>query len=348
MVYSHTKVGLIGLGNHAHENIIPTLLMLKNTKITAVCDLDPQKAESTSREFGVKEYYSDYEEMLLRTNLDAVICVSHPEVHGKVARRCIELGIPVFVEKPPTYTTKELKELSDLALKKNAITGTGMNFRFASPVQKIKSIIDTPYFGNLKHLSIKHYCNKPKKPFWNLDSLVKSFLLAQTIHSLDLMIYFGEGIKKIDVSGFFENDTIFKNINLLFNNGMTGNLTTGTCSPHFILDLEFISDKSKIITLDSLWKMKILDVEKNYAFNETKKWGDTWEPSPLCSGFSRTGYFDELKTFIDAVRLNKPFSPSLTDMIPHYEALDEIEEKFYEAIGGEINIEECSLFKEMA
>lgn len=92
--------------------------------------------------------------------------------------------------------------------------------------------------------------------------------------------------------------------------------------------MEFITDRSKIINLDSLWSIKINDVEKSYVSNECSKWSDYWAPSPLNSGYSRSGYFDELEEFVSSVIEEKPFTPSLTDLVPLYHVLDDIERQF--------------------
>jgi len=314
------------------ENIIPSLLLIQQAKITVLCDIDLEKVRKACEWFGVENYYTDFNRMIENENLDAIVAVCYPQTHFTIAKRALERKIPVFVEKPPVVTTQELIQLCSMASSNNTITGVGMNFRYADPIKRIKEIIHNDIFGNIKHLSIKHYCNKPKEPMWGLKSLIRSFLLAQAIHPIDLIISFGDEVNEIKTCSFYNSEMLLLNVVFTFKSGFIGHLTTGTCAPHFVFDMEIISDQSKIINLESLWNLQVSNnAQKTRLLNETKRWYDVWRPSPLNSGYSRSGYYNELHTFINSLLDGQQYSPSFCDLLPTYNAIDAIEQEFKSA-----------------
>ncbi len=78
-----TNVGVIGLGEQGWDNLLPSIAVLKNANIQAVCDLDSEKCMTAARNYGAKQY-SNYMEMLDNEKLDAVVVASHPSVHKAV------------------------------------------------------------------------------------------------------------------------------------------------------------------------------------------------------------------------------------------------------------------------
>jgi hypothetical protein len=89
--------------------------------------------------------------------------------------------------------------------------------------------------------------------------------------------------------------------------------------------MELITDRSKIIRINSLWELELLDSDKKTGLiDDTKRWKDVWHPSPIGNGHKRTGYFHELNYFFECVKINKAFHPNLIDMLSVYQLLDQI------------------------
>lgn len=60
---------------------------------------------------------------------------------------------------------------------------------------------------------------------------------------------------------------------------------------------------------------------------DPRGWSQLWRPSPLDTGFDRTGFSAELAAFSRAAAAGAGFSPGLTDLVPTYNILDRIEER---------------------
>jgi predicted dehydrogenase len=193
--------------------------------------------------------------------------------------------LPVFVEKPPCATTEVLSDLVELAEAHRVTTGVGLNFHFAHPIARTRSILNSPTFGGLAHPELRHLANKPRVPMWNLRSLARSFLLAQTIHASDLSIAFDGTIVEIeaDVDEIIQGALISR-VRLRFASGATASILSGSAFPALEMGLTAISRKHGVMMLDNFWSLTVRD-ESGGAFQPgEKRWSEIWAPGPLKSG----------------------------------------------------------------
>ena len=106
------RVGFVGCGHHATHKIYPALRYAP-IELVAVCDLDPQKAERNRRNFGAERAYTDYQDMMDKEKLDAVMAVVNAEVHCKVALDALQRGLHVWTDKPPAASVADLQGLAE-------------------------------------------------------------------------------------------------------------------------------------------------------------------------------------------------------------------------------------------
>lgn len=324
------RVGVIGIGEQARDNILPSIVHIDNALTVAVCDIDKHKADLAAIKYGATAYYN-YDLMLENEDLDAIIVSSYPNVHYDVGKKALNRGIPIFIEKPPTFTLEELLDLID-SNKHNVVTGVGLNFNYAETVNSVDQLSKNQDFGKIKYLSISHYGNKPKKPIWGLDSTIKSFLLAQAIHPIGFITKYGDKVLKSDIKAIKSFGDIFVSGNFLLGNKngeeVIAHLSSGNMSPYFMWRLELITDQSIVIRINSLWELEIFDNnKKTNLINNTKRWKDVWNPSPLSNGYSRTGYYNQFNNFFEAIQNKKRFSADLESLIPVYKILNLLEKE---------------------
>lgn len=324
------KVAVIGIGEQSWDNILPSLAQIPTVSTVAVCDIEKNKADLAAKKYGAKAYY-DYHAMIANEKLDAIIVASYPDVHYKVAKLALNEGIALFVEKPPTFTLEELEEIISLN-KFNVTTGVGLNFNYAEAVNIVDKLSEKKDFGKIKYISISHYGNKPRAPLWGLTSTVKSFLLAQAIHPIGFLTKYGENLLSCDIKTLNVEGNLFVNGSFVLQNSekeqMIANLTTGNMSPYFMWRIEIITDKSIVVRINSLWELEIYDNSKSTnMIEDRKRWKDVWTPSPLCNGYSRTGYYHQFSQFFECVKHKIPFTSSLENLLPVYRILNILENR---------------------
>lgn len=120
-------VGFIGVGNRARQLIdhLP-----EEGQIVAICDVYRQRADETNQlKKATWPIYSDYRELLDRSDVDAVV-VATPD-HGRVLP-CIhacQAGKDIYAEKPLTLTIAEGRVLVDAVRKYDRVFQVGSQQR---------------------------------------------------------------------------------------------------------------------------------------------------------------------------------------------------------------------------
>lgn len=315
------KLGFVGFGAQAQQNIVPSCQILPGVDIAAICDHNETRRAEARRWLRFDAVFSDYRQMIEECDLDALIVACYPTEHCQIATYALERRLPVFVEKPPAPSSQHLRAMIELAAREGCTTGVGMNFRYASVTRRMKSLIG----GELDSITLRHFCNKPTQPFWNHTSLVKSFLYSQSIHSIDFLIDLCGPVRNISVFGNRRDSMIVMTIVLSFESGANASLVTSNTSPHFVFDFDAICMGSRHISSSALWQLGVSDVGKTYAHEETKRWSDSWAHSPLDSGFERSGYAGQMTEFLNAVREQRDSAISFASILETYRCLDEIE-----------------------
>ncbi|GFM53300.1 Gfo/Idh/MocA family protein [Pseudomonas capsici] len=320
------RVGIVGLGAQMQENLLPTLLQMPDIRIVAVCDSDRTRAEQINRFVSNVMITDNFDEMLASARLDAVVMACPPQAHRDLSFKAMAKGVHVFVEKPPCFTLDELEELITASKDAKVITGVGMNFKFAKPMQQLRKMTSTEQFGQTVHVQLNHYASKPTSPLWGLDSTLRSFLLAQAIHTIDLGVTFGGGeLRDIESRVQRHGDSLLVSLELQFTTGASVSLLSGTLFPYFEFDMKIVSSNSMMVELNNLWNITMHEPEHGTSATGTaKRWRGAWQPGPLDSGYERSGYFGELEKFFHAVRTNTAFEASFESLRPTYKVIESI------------------------
>jgi predicted dehydrogenase len=100
-------VGIIGAGNIAGHHIHGYLLAAQHSQVTAIADVDADRARSHTRQLGGFEVFSDYREMIASPEVDAVdICLPH-HLHKDAIVTAAAAGKHILCEKPLCLTLEE-------------------------------------------------------------------------------------------------------------------------------------------------------------------------------------------------------------------------------------------------
>lgn len=80
---------------------------------------------------------------------DGVLVCTPPSSHVALARRALEAGAHVFVEKPLAIATAEVPSLLDLAEHSGRVLAVGFNLRFLPSLRRVKALIDSRRIGKV-------------------------------------------------------------------------------------------------------------------------------------------------------------------------------------------------------
>lgn len=143
------NVGVIGIGYWGRK-ILDEFTNVENVSVAGVSDLDEKNLAFASERFGVKAGYKDYKDLLALKDLNAVaVCVPN-QMHFRICKDALEAGKHVLVEKPITLSSKEGRELVELAKKNGLTLSVGHIFRFNNALAEVRRLIEKEkFFGRL-------------------------------------------------------------------------------------------------------------------------------------------------------------------------------------------------------
>jgi predicted dehydrogenase len=112
-------------------------------------DLRAERRAAASKRYPSVEVSSEAEEILSDAQINAVVLATPVFTHHALAKRALEAGKHVFVEKPMTRTVKEAEELIALAERKGLTLMVDHTFIYTGAVRRMKEIIDAGDLGEL-------------------------------------------------------------------------------------------------------------------------------------------------------------------------------------------------------
>lgn len=141
------RIGVIGCGFFAQNHLHAWQdLQNRGARLTAVCDIDPAKAEAAGRSFRVP-FYSDAAGMLDAQSLDVVDIVTRHETHRGLAELAISKGLSTIVQKPFAPSWADCVAMVEAAELSGVWLAVHENFRFQAPMQAVSRVIRSGEIG---------------------------------------------------------------------------------------------------------------------------------------------------------------------------------------------------------
>ena len=142
------NVGVIGAGFIGKSH----LGAYKNTpeaELIAVADVDKGRANAAAEEFGVKNVFTDYEEMLKMPELEAVSVCLPNAFHAPASIAALEAGKHVLCEKPLTIDVASAEKMLEASQKSGKRLAMSLNFRHGGNAQMLKKVADAGELGKV-------------------------------------------------------------------------------------------------------------------------------------------------------------------------------------------------------
>jgi predicted dehydrogenase len=146
------RIGIIGLG-YWGPNLVRAFDAQAGVEVAVVCDRDPARLASVCSRFPKVAATDDAEEVFRTEGLDAVAIVTPTRTHFELARRALERGLHVFVEKPLTASGAEGEALVALAEARGRVLFVGHIFLYTAAVAKLRELVERAELGPLCHIA---------------------------------------------------------------------------------------------------------------------------------------------------------------------------------------------------
>lgn len=300
------RLGIIGTGMAFERLHYPALKELGDKyKIVALCNRTRQDAEDFAQKINLdfSSVYDDYNEMLLRDDLDAVDILVPIELNYTVSECAAKAGIDFICEKPMASNMSDAKKYRQLSKKYGVKIMIAENYRYNEENNKIRDIINSGKIGEpvyfLRNNTACFPCEMVKDTFaateWRqhpkyfggtfLDAAIHDFAgLRHIFGAVECVQAFGKPQKE----DF--NPYVSVNANILFKNGVIGQYTyypSGIETQKPPVGLRIFGTKGEIFLEDK--NCGIINV--SYHDGKAEQIGFTPE----------RGYYNELLNFYNAL-----------------------------------------------
>lgn len=150
------RFGVIGAGWFACRRHLPDIKDNHRAVAAALCRRDPEAREKVAKRFDVppERAFEDWQEMLDKVELDAVLIATPPYLHFEQAKAALNRGLHVLLEKPMTVRASEARELVALAHGKNLKLSVALNPPFWSHCHQMRRALKEGKMGTLESVTM--------------------------------------------------------------------------------------------------------------------------------------------------------------------------------------------------
>lgn len=141
-----TALAVVGAGNWG-RNHVRTLSQMGC--LGAVVEVSKPLREAVAAEHPGVPVTGELDAVLEDSSIKGLVIATPAQTHAAVARRCLEAGKDVLVEKPLTLSVGDAEELVDFAREKNRILMVGHLQLFQPAIQRIREILASGALGTL-------------------------------------------------------------------------------------------------------------------------------------------------------------------------------------------------------
>ncbi|MEM2292926.1 MAG: Gfo/Idh/MocA family oxidoreductase [Candidatus Aenigmatarchaeota archaeon] len=143
------KVGLIGCGGIAPIHLDVYKKLSREVEVTALCDINLERAKKLADHFKVGKVFGSYWEMIEKSSLDLVDICTPISTHAEIVCDVAKVVPAILVEKPMALTVSQCNEMIETVKKYGSKLCIGHNQIFSPHIQKVKTMIDSGAFNLL-------------------------------------------------------------------------------------------------------------------------------------------------------------------------------------------------------
>ena len=180
------------------------LKSIPDFEVVAGVDINADRLREFQQNHGVRQLYSDWNQMLREIKPDVVNVCTPNGVHTQPVIDSLNAGAHVIVEKPMAMTPHECEQMIDAADKAKRKLVTGFQFRFHPKTQFLTRARDSGEFGNIMLVKC-HALRRRGIPNWGVfgrkDLQGGGPLIDIGVHILEMAHYTMGSPRPIAASG---------------------------------------------------------------------------------------------------------------------------------------------------
>jgi predicted dehydrogenase len=241
MITTPIGIAVVGYG-YWGPNLARNIAERPELRLMGLCERDPGRAMEFARRYPACAVEHDLDALLLDPRVQAVSIATPPSTHYDLARRALEAGKHVMVEKPLATSAVHAEELIAMAAEAGLVLMPGHTFVYSPPVNKVRELIQSGELGDVYFIT----SSRMNLGLYQPDGVISD--LAP--HDLSILLYWlGRPVTQIAASGqsIFQDgvpETAF--LTVTFSGGTTANVQISWLAPRKMRQMVVVGSKRMV------------------------------------------------------------------------------------------------------
>lgn len=252
------NIAQIGVG-YWGPNLLRNLVSNNNCEVKIVADLSENRRSFVNKLYPTVEITDCTNDVFNNSEIDAIVIATPVATHFDLTIKALKSGKHVLVEKPMATKVDQVKQIDQMAKKKNLIAMVGHTFLYNNAVRYVKKLIDKDELGDIRYIYSQRVnlgrIRRDVDAMWNFAthdiSIIQYWLnepepIKVTRNGMD---YVQKGI----------DDVVFMNI--VYPRNIMVNIHVSWLDPHKIRRMTVVGSK-KMVVYDDIAENKVAIYDK--------------------------------------------------------------------------------------
>jgi predicted dehydrogenase len=224
-----------------------------------ICDTDEERQAQYAARYPQARVTGAFEDVLADDTVDAVVIATPVPTHHELAKRALEAGKHVFVEKPPAMRGVEMEELVALAEQHDLVLMPGHLLLYHPGLRTVKDLVDAGELGEVA-------CVYGNRQNLGVIRSNENALLSLGVHDLSVILWLlGEEPSEAIAHGmdFLQEgveDVVF--CFLRFPSGTVAHMHLSWLDPHKMRKMTVVGREKMVVFDDMELERKVTVYEK--------------------------------------------------------------------------------------
>lgn len=280
------------------------LVLAKHQKCKVIALYDPTDLEDS-------RVVNSPDKIFENPEIDTIFICTPNKMNKEFTIKGLKAGKHIFCEKPPAFTSDDIKEIREVEKSVGKKLMYGFNHRHHSSIKTMKEMIDSGEYGNILWMRGR-YGKSVDQSFYdnwrsNKDESGGGILFDQGIHMLDLFLNFADDFDKVKafISNLYWKMDIEDNAFAILKNSKTGvvaSLHSTMTQWRHLFSLEIFLERGYLVlnglkTSSNSYGDEILTIAKNRSTAPAA----TWEDEERVTFHVNESWENEVNMFIEAI-----------------------------------------------
>lgn len=263
------NIAVVGYG-YWGPNLVRNVIERPELSLWGLCELNPARAADFTRRYPGARTSDSFDELLADPSLDAVAIATPPSTHYPLAKRALEAGKNVLVEKPLATNPVEAEALVELAAREGLVLMPGHTFLYSPAVNKVRDLIESGDLGEVYFVT----SSRMNLGMYQPDGVIND--LAP--HDLSILLYWlDQPVSMVAASG----STVFQNgvpetafLTLCFEHGPTANVQISWLAPRKVRQMIVVGSRRMVVYDDAATDGAVRIYDRGFDFTEPSNFGE--------------------------------------------------------------------------